>query len=189
MGLARAAVRIGTSLLVGIAVLGAVAGCSAAGSAPTEGPTSVSTTPATTTPTPSATATAGPSTVAFASLAVGACLTLPAGSDQQAPATAPVVPCAQAHTSEVYALPGLPDPAFPGDDTVTAQSDDACQNAFAGYVGVDVYDTQLNFSTFTPSQADWAAGMTHATCVVFSTQGDTTGSVKGIGSGMPPVAG
>ncbi|MHA7984654.1 septum formation family protein [Rathayibacter sp. CAU 1779] len=189
MGSVRTVVRVSTLLLVGAAVLGAVAGCSAAGSVPTKAPTSVTTTTPASTPTPSAAATAGPSTVAFASLAIGDCLTLPAGSDQEAPATAPVVPCAQAHSSEVYALPGLQGSAFPGDDTVTAQADDACQSAFAGYVGVDVYDTQLNFSTFTPSQADWNAGLTHATCVVFSTQGDTTGSVRGIGSGMPPVAG
>lgn len=133
------------------------------------------------TPTPAPTASGTP----FSALAVGDCLTDPAGSAQIQQGTVTTIACTQPHSSEVYALPVLSGAAFPGDDTVTGAASDACANAFTGYVGVDSYSTSLNFSVYTPGQHDWDAGVRTAVCVVFSANGRLVGSVHGVGAGTP----
>ena len=164
-----------------------LAGCTSTATsvaAPTQSPT-----PTSTTPTPTPTPTTATDTVAFSALAVGDCLTAPAGSAQTEPATIVVVPCSSPHSSEVFAFPQLQDGAYPGDESVTEQAFDTCSNDFASYVGVVTEDTELDVTIYTPSQDEWNAGTRTAACVVFYPASDTIGSAKGLGTRAPQVAG
>lgn len=125
----------------------------------------------------------------MSALAVGDCLTNPAGSDQVEDVQFLVVPCSLAHSSEVIGLPSLEGGAYPGDDSVSAQADDTCSSVFTAYVGVSIYDTTaIDVSAYTPGRADWAAGRHTVVCVAFSPAGDTIGTVKGIGAAAPRPA-
>jgi len=83
----------------------------------------------------------------------------------------------------------LGDGAYPGDEAVTEQAFDTCSNDFTSYVGVDTEGSHFDVTIFAPSQAEWNTGVHTAACVVFYPASDTIGSAKGVGAGMPQVAG
>lgn len=174
-------------MLVSAALLGVLTGCAPSHAAPT---TTAQTATATITPTPSPTPTPNPTqSAAFAALQVGDCLDTPAGSDEFEDTTFTVVPCAAPHVSELFGMPVVGSGAYPGDDGVIAASENACSGIFTSYVGVSVYSTtSLDYSVYTPSEADWNAGHSQAGCVIFSPDGDLLGSVKGIGASTPKLA-
>ena len=116
-------------------------------------------------------AAADPGTSAGAAPAVGSCLD----------ASGEPVDCAAPHDSELYALPELPEGAWPGQDAVNASAEQACLDEFAGYVGVPHDQSALEFGFLTPDEAAWAAGDRQVWCVVGDPAGQLTGTVRGSG--------
>lgn len=182
----RAGAGAGVALAACIVLL---AGCTSPTPTPTASASAPTTATATATPTsiPTPTGTPTPTPTAFADLSIGMCLTDLAGSLQVESGTVTVVPCSEAHSSEVYSLPGLPGDAYPGDESVAASASDACTNDFTGYVGQSVSVSDLDPGVYVPDQAGWASGERRAVCVVFYPKGDVVGSLKGIGATPPQL--
>ncbi len=96
--------------------------------------------------------------------------------------TVPLVPCAEAHESEVYAATDLPDGAYPGDDAVATQADEFCYGEFQGFVGVAWEDSAFDYGYLSPSQDSWEQGDDREVlCVIMDPNGLTTGSLAGAG--------
>lgn len=115
---------------------------------------------------------------------VGDCAIDPLRKKEAAPDAAVravrVVPCDQAHDSEVYAIPELPDAEFPGPDEVIAMGEQACKDAYTGYVGVDFQDSQNDADSLYPSMETYADGDRKVICFVVAPNGSTvTSSLKG----------
>ena len=91
-----------------------------------------------------------------------------------------VVKCSQPHDSEIYAMPPLGGPIeWPGTTSVDTQSDAVCNAAFARYVGAPVEQTQLDYSYYPPTQISWQfLSNRYALCIVFQDTRPTVGSVK-----------
>lgn len=91
-----------------------------------------------------------------------------------------VVDCAQPHTGEIYHgfdVAEGPDGQIP--DTIDADAENGCVDAFAGFVGVPWEQSVLGISWMQPSPDTWEAGDREVLCVVMEDGVDTTGSLEG----------
>lgn len=93
--------------------------------------------------------------------------------------TLPIVPCSEPHDSETYAEGNLQGDEYPGDDTVSSQSDQICYDAFAGFVGISYEESTLGYYPFTPTQESWNSGDRLVSCMIYDPAGQTTGSLAG----------
>ncbi|MCP5025592.1 MAG: hypothetical protein GY929_04830 [Actinomycetia bacterium] len=109
-------------------------------------------------------------------LSPGDCFTTPGIGSVQ---TAVVVPCAEPHTAEVYATVEYPtdNGLFPGDETLQAFGDQACLEAFPGFIGIDYLVSGLDYYFVTPQKSAWNDG------------GQRTVSCSVIEPGFRPVTG
>jgi hypothetical protein len=93
------------------------------------------------------------------------------------------IPCRLEHQAEVYLstdLPGGPNAAFPGVGELRRQSQQACRDAFEGFVGIRWTRSELEIAALWPSPQSWAAGDRLVVCVVFRLDGEPmTGSARG----------
>lgn len=116
-------------------------------------------------------------------IAVGACLTDPARSQEQeeegSPASAGLVsaPCEEPHDYEAFAATDLTGDAYPGDAQVTRSAQDFCVAEFQTFVGLPHRDSDLVLRYVHPNAASWEAGDRTVTCLV-SGEGQTTGSLR-----------
>jgi hypothetical protein len=126
---------------------------------------------------PSGTATAANRDADVFSIRVGDCL-----NDATATGTvttAPIVPCAQPHDSEVFTGIVMKGSTFPGKDAVTTQAQEDCADAFPDFVGISYDDSDLNVSFYYPTADSWANGDREILCTVSDKAGKTTGTLKG----------
>lgn len=109
---------------------------------------------------------------------VGECVTT--GATAGVVTQLPVVDCAGPHRGEVFALPQLPDGAFPGVEQVAAQARRLCDEGFKPYVGIGYQDSQIFYSTLTPSARTWADGDREVVCLLVDEfEADLRGSLRG----------
>ena len=114
------------------------------------------------------------------SIRVGDCLeTMDWGAEGFS--TVPVIPCAEAHESEVYASFDLPDGDYPGDESVATQADEYCYGEFSGFVGVAWEDSAFDYGYLSPSPESWEQGDREVLCMIMDPAGLTTGSLSGAG--------
>ncbi|WP_291051412.1 septum formation family protein [Herbiconiux sp.] len=95
----------------------------------------------------------------------------------------PRVDCSEPHDSEVYhvfdAVGKGADEMYPDDDDLASQADEGCAEAFAGFVGVDISESRLNYASYTPLLSSWYEDHgREISCVVFDPDGQTTGSLE-----------
>jgi hypothetical protein len=108
-------------------------------------------------------------------LEVGQCLNTE--TDEGEVSEVPIVDCSQPHQGEIYALPQLPDGAFPGDDAVAQAAEQECAGqAFTDYVGVPYQESEFEVTFLLPNADSWSGGDREIACVVASTE---PGSVRG----------
>ncbi|MCU1487656.1 MAG: hypothetical protein JWN67_4402 [Actinomycetia bacterium] len=92
------------------------------------------------------------------------------------------VPCKDAHTHEVFALPDYPDKesdVYPGEEKLRGFANAQCLEAFGNYTGTDYLDSKLFFSYLQPSIRSWQEGDDRRiVCVIVSTGKEVTGSAK-----------
>lgn len=70
----------------------------------------------------------------------------------------PVVPCAEPHDSEVFALFDLPDGDFPGAEAVIEEAETGCAgDRFSDYVGIEYLQSQYLISYLLPTEQTWDA--------------------------------
>lgn len=91
-----------------------------------------------------------------------------------------VVPCADAHYGEVYAIAGIAGDAAPDDETFRMQSRDVCAGPlFSSYVGVSSYaDSSLYYDVLYPTARSWENGTHQMVCLLVQKGESTTGSLK-----------
>jgi hypothetical protein len=87
------------------------------------------------------------------------------------------VSCSEPHGAEIYAVVGLPEGDFPGDEAVLAQAVEVCGAEFEGFVGLPYEESVLEFSYLYPTEESWDAGDRSVTCSVVDLAGDTTGTL------------
>ena len=107
---------------------------------------------------------------------VGQCIDTETADGEQV-SSLPVVDCSQPHQGEIYALPQLPDGAFPGDAAVTQAAEEECLGqAFTDYVGVSYQESEFEVAPYLPNAESWAGGDREIVCVIASSD---PGSVRG----------
>jgi hypothetical protein len=93
------------------------------------------------------------------------------------------IPCRLEHQAEVFLsteLPGRPNAAFPGVGELRRQSQQACRDAFEGFVGIRWTRSELEIAALWPSPQSWGTGDRQVVCVVFRLDGEPmTGSARG----------
>jgi hypothetical protein len=105
-------------------------------------------------------------------LAVGDCFDEPAGLTEIKDVQHH--PCTESHTSEVIFvgdMAGSKD-AYPSDEELRAFMEANCVPAFNSYTGRDYStDTELDFSTFIPTEEGWKGGDQEISCYVVRVDG------------------
>lgn len=119
------------------------------------------------------------------SLTVGDCM--PASETSGEITDADVVPCAEPHADEVFFEFDLAGSDLPTDDEITAQVEAQCIPAFSDFVGIDYYDSALDFWWLTPTEQTWTeADDRLVQCVIYEPDPadpeaslEVTGSLEG----------
>lgn len=92
----------------------------------------------------------------------------------------PVVPCSEVHDEEVFGEFELAGTGFPEAEVIEQESDERCTALFADFVGIDYYDSELDFYTLTPTETGWNDFGDHTVnCVLIDPAGPVTGSLRG----------
>lgn len=122
--------------------------------------------------------TAAATTDAF-SIKVGDCVGKVAGDSTD---ELPLVPCAEEHFWEAYAASDLTGTDFPGNAEIKDLAGKACSAAFTGFMGIDSEESRYEVTYLTPTKQTWtSAGDREVVCLVGSSRGGVTGSLKGSG--------
>ncbi|MGL3805517.1 septum formation family protein [Paeniglutamicibacter sp. R2-26] len=108
----------------------------------------------------------------------GDCLNDPGEGDIE---SVPVVPCSTPHEFEVFHEFTLKEATYPKtDDAMLEIVGPKCETAFQGFVGRDIDDSRLDFTTLEPSELSWKDGDRTVQCLIGDPEkGKTTGSLAG----------
>ena len=112
------------------------------------------------------------------SLRVGDCL-LDDSSAAEEVMEAPTVPCSEPHDYEAYHSVMLTGDAYPGDDVVAADADQACYDAFEPFAAFVYEDSVLDYTFYRPTEGSWEAGDREVLCLIGDMQGQVTGTLAG----------
>lgn len=91
------------------------------------------------------------------------------------------IDCAEEHYAEIYLIADVEGDEFPGEEQIDQQASDMCLAEFAGYVGTEYDDSELDYLYFTPDADTWEQGDRQVICAVGDSSGNSTGSAKGSG--------
>lgn len=82
--------------------------------------------------------------------------------------TVDIVDCDDAHEREVYAqlLFEGDDSDYPGEESVTDDTNDYCRGEFEDFIGISYDDSELYFVTFYPTEDSWSEGDRESLCIV-----------------------
>jgi len=109
-------------------------------------------------------------------MAVGDCLN---NQDADVVETIPAVPCSEPHDFEAYHSFDLTGgDEFPGLETIEAEADKGCYEAFPTFVGIAYEESTLDFSYFYPTEDSWAAADREIMCIVYDAE-PSTGTLAG----------
>lgn len=116
------------------------------------------------------------STIDIFELAVGDCM--PATETTGEIQDAEVVPCKGPHADEVFFEFDLEEGELPTDEEITAAVEAECVPAFSDFVGVDYFDSTLDFWWITPTADTWSQADDRVVqCVIYEPDpADETGT-------------
>lgn len=109
-------------------------------------------------------------------LASGDCVSTVAPGDV---ASLPVVPCAEPHEAEIFAVFSLRIGEWPGEETVIDEAERGCQERLGGYAAALSEDPRLELMFLHPGEGAWARGDREVTCLLRDPGGQLTGSLRG----------
>ncbi|MBE3002198.1 septum formation family protein [Nocardiopsis sp. HNM0947] len=112
-------------------------------------------------------------------LRVGDCLNEMESNPDETVSEVPKVDCEEPHDFEVYETTDLDgDSTFPGEEEVAGLADEACVDAFEGFVGVEWEESTLEYTTLFPTAEGWEDhNDREALCLVFDPAGQTEGTL------------
>jgi hypothetical protein len=90
----------------------------------------------------------------------------------------PVVPCAQPHEGEVFAVFELADGDYPGDQAVAKLAEDGCVDRLETSAPKAADNPDLEIYFLHPTRSSWRLGDQGVTCVAMSSTGKVTGSIQ-----------
>lgn len=94
--------------------------------------------------------------------------------------TVRAVPCNEPHDNEIYLAFDLSDGPYPGANAVDEEADARCFAAFEPFVGVDYFESELEFFPVTPTPDSWDAGDRTVYCALYALDlSKLTGSMAG----------
>jgi len=108
-------------------------------------------------------------------LAVGDCLLEPDGEEITSFTT---TDCTEPHDLEVYAV--FESGAL-GYEAIEAEASTRCINSFATYVGVDYFDSELQYDWFQPTTETWDDGDRAVQCILYDAAQQRSESAEGLG--------
>ncbi|QSB16801.1 DUF4190 domain-containing protein [Natronosporangium hydrolyticum] len=92
----------------------------------------------------------------------------------------PVVPCAELHEGEVYAVFDLTaDGGWPGEETVAADAQTSCVDRLADYARTGYDDSDMGIFYYHPTSSSWRGGDREVVCVAYFRDGERAGSIAG----------
>ncbi|MCS4484682.1 septum formation family protein [Gleimia sp. 6138-11-ORH1] len=92
------------------------------------------------------------------------------------------VPCSSPHNAEVVDTLHLPEGPFPGNETIIAQVEAFCPQAFSDYIGKDPKDSIFDLAPLSPTQESWEKAKDRAIiCLAFSQHEKISGTFKNSG--------
>ena len=125
---------------------------------------------------------ADPSLTAWDDLNVGDCIVETDWDSQLDGGGVEVVGCDTEHTDELFAVVVHEDDSFPGGEELLSLADEACHEAFEGYVGASYEESGYDISYTAPSEQTWSVGDRESLCFLFDLEGELlTGSAKDAG--------
>ncbi len=120
----------------------------------------------------------GPVTTSVYDLKVGDCF-----NEQPGPDLLHMVPkldCSLPHDNEIYFEYLMSEEVWPGGESVLESSLERCESEFAGFVGVDYIDSELEVWSITPSPVSWDEGDRLIDCILHARQSSKlTGTMEG----------
>lgn len=158
-GLAIAGLSLSGAWVVGIVAIAVIAALTS--STGTDGPT---------------TSLADSGDVKVQQLAPGQCLN--GLEESSAIRDLPVVPCAQPHEGEVFAVFELPDGDYPGDQEVAKLAEDGCVDRLETHAPKAADDPDVTIYFLHPTRSSWRLGDQGVACVAMSGTGKVTGSIQ-----------
>ena len=88
--------------------------------------------------------------------------------------------CDSAHGFEVVGVVTATGDAYPGEDALNALAETRCRALFAGYVGVELDESEFDLQPLMPTPTAWDGGDHEIACVVLAPDGsELTESVRG----------
>lgn len=118
----------------------------------------------------------GPGQGAVTALRPGQCVDQPASPTGVEEVE--VVPCDDPHDLEVFALVELPEGPYPGADGRSQAAQEACNERFAAYVGVEPSASALATGFLVPTEEGWQAGDREVVCLLYEPDTRLTGSMR-----------
>ena len=92
----------------------------------------------------------------------------------------PVVPCGEEHDEEIFGEFDIAGDEYPGEAAIEEESNEKCVALFQDFVGIDYFDSELEFYTLTPTPEGWATFNDRTVnCVIVDLNGKVTGSLAG----------
>ena len=118
-----------------------------------------------------------PVTVDSFSIQVGDCVTK---LESDSTTRLPLVPCDQEHAWEAFATAELTGDEFPGNNGVQNQAGQLCTEAFEPFIGVAAKESKFEMRVLAPTKDSWAQQDREVVCLVGSSAGKLTGSLRGV---------
>ncbi|WP_028647516.1 septum formation family protein [Nocardiopsis sp. CNT312] len=102
-------------------------------------------------------------------------------SAQQEVTDVPLVDCAEPHDSEVFLNHDVAGGAFPGDEALQTEAEEACLGqAFTDFVGVPYVDSEIYAGWLVPTQQSWEnLDDRRITCYLLVLDETVTGTLQG----------
>lgn len=114
-------------------------------------------------------------------LRVGDCFDDPEDLSTQVE-TVRAVPCAEPHDNEIYHAFDLADGPYPGVNAIDEEADETCLAAFETFVGVDYFESSLEFFPVTPTPQSWESNDRTVYCALYALDlSKLTGSMRASG--------
>ena len=91
-----------------------------------------------------------------------------------------LIPCAEPHAWEVFAVTELPGEEFPGANEVQDLAEAFCNDEFKAFIGVSVAKSEYRLTVLQPTKQTWSqAGDRQVTCLAGDGEGKVEGSLSG----------